>query len=49
MVESKKTAEEQFSAEKVREMKQPYLIENVQSKGFDTTEFAQFLAYQKGK
>ena len=30
MVERKMTAEEQFSAEEVREMKQTYLIENVQ-------------------
>lgn len=31
-----------------RQKKQSYLIENVASKGYDATEFAQFLDYKKG-
>ena len=43
------TAEESYSEEEVRVMKQTYLHENVIQRGYDATEFAQFMEYKKGK
>jgi len=41
--------EQQYTEEQLRSMKQKFLMENVINCGYDPTEFAQFMEYQKGR
>lgn len=45
----KSLAEQQYTVEQLRSMKQKFLMENVINCGYDPTEFAQFMEYKMRK